>query len=720
MAAAKRHPRKVRRRVPTVLQLEVTECGAASLAMVLAYHGRVVPLEELRVACGVSRDGAKASAILNAGSRYGLKIRGLRREPRHLKSLCFPLIAHWNFAHFVVVEGFDSRGWYINDPGYGARFCSPEEFSRAFTGVVLEATPTEDFIKGGERAQLLPRVVAAAGSRRGLLAAMLLLSLLLVIPTLIFPQALEAFGQNLAGAGGLATTPTLVVLGFAILIQAAVLSLQAVVAVRVTSKVSVRLSSAMVLRMLRLPIAFHAQRGAALMAQRAGITDQLNASIAAVTITGVTSVIVATASILVLFLVDWLSGLLAAAAGALMMVLLVWASRRTMDASQRLLRDNMELGSIITSSLHQIESVKASGAEVAVVRRGSAAQFSFLGSMQRFNVGTLTLSIWPGLIGSMGALLIACVATFQVRSGDLEVGGFLAIQALMGTILGSLTALALAVEEISRLPSYLDQVEDITNAPEDPGLAIRAPGDYPGSISGLLELTDVTFGYSSASEPTIQSFALTVLPGQRIALVGRSGCGKSTVSRLLSGLYEPWSGTVTFDGLQRSEHAREVLNNSISLVDQNVSVFAGTLRDNVTLWDESIPDEDVLAALADARLDDLVTTRVGGLSTVLAEGGTDLSGGQRQRLEIARALVRNPAILIMDEATSALDPITELHIDRSIRQRGIAAVIIAHRLSTIMDSDEILCLDRGVVVERGTHAELLALGGHYADLVGAQ
>lgn len=710
---------KVRHRVPTVLQQEVTECGAASLGMVLAYFGKYVPLEELRVACGVSRDGAKASSIVKAGGLYGLKIKGYKREPEQLKDMQFPLIIHWNFAHFLVVEGYDSTRWYLNDPANGPRTCEVEEFDDSFTGIVLAPAKTDDFVPGGIRPGVFTQLLKAAGERQGVALAFTLIGLLLLVPTLIVPQILSTFGDQLATGDGLGAIPAATALLVAVAIQAVVLIIQGILAVRLTSKITVRLGASMVLRLLRLPIAFHAQRGASMLSQRANVAEQLSTAISSLTISAFTASLTALASAVVLLAFDWPSGLLAIFIGTVVILVLRSVMIRSRDEAMRVVRDSMDLGSVVISSLVQIESVKASGNETGMISRGTAAQNTFMRASQRMGERAVWLSTYPMLIGGVGSISIAALATYRVANGDLSFGSFLSVQALAAGIIGPLTVIAMSLEQSQTLRASLDQVDDILNTPEDGGFTREADADRPALIAGNVDITDVCFGYNASGDPLIKDFNLSIQSGQRIALVGPSGCGKSTVSRLVTGLYEPWAGKVAFDGINRNEHAREALIDSISLVDQEISIFAGTIRDNVTLWDSSIPDSDVLEALTDAQLLDELARRPGGLDSELSEAGADLSGGQRQRLEIARALVRNPSIIVMDEATSALDPITELKIDQAIRRRGATTIVIAHRLSTIRDSDEILCLSGGVVVERGTHEDLMARQGAYAALVGS-
>lgn len=717
--AAVRPAKRLRRRVPTMLQMEVTECGAASLGMVLGSYGSFHPIEELRITCGVSRDGATAKSIVQAARTFGMKTRAMKREPDQLKDMQFPLIVHWRFYHFLVVEGYFEGGWYLNDPAHGPRSCDDAEFDECFTGIALEITPGESFTPHGRRPGVAGRLVRAAGSVRALIIFAALLALLLLVPTILVPAVVRLFGNGLAGSAGVATSAAVLGLVVAVGMQALLLWLQGSMSVRLATKISTRLGATMVHRLLRLPAAFHAQRGASSLAQRAVLADQLSTAVSAVTVTATAGLLTAIVGCLVLLVVDWASGVVAAAIAVTTVLTLRRTLLRSRDEASRVIRETVEVGAIISSSLGQIEPIKASGTEDGIIARGLAAEARLLDAQQRIGVRSLALTVIPSVLTSSGLILIAGVAAYRVQQGLTSPGAFLAVLALAAVVIAPLSQVVVALDQAQTLRASLDQVDDVVESDEDPELVREPEGDVPATLAGDLRLVDVTFGYSPIGEPTIRALDLHIAPGRRVALVGPSGCGKSTVSRLVTGLYRPQSGEVLIDGRPRSEHARAVLTDRIALVDQDVTVFAGTIRDNVTLWDRSIPDRDVLAALRDAQLDDVVSSRPGGLDATLTEGGADLSGGQRQRLEIARALARNPVILVMDEATSSLDPLTEQAIDIAVRRRGIACLVIAHRLSTIRDSDEIVVLAHGVVVERGTHAELMAQAGAYAHLVGS-
>lgn len=710
--------RRLRERVPTFLQMEATECGAACLGMVMARYGRFQPLEELRITCGVARDGATARGIVQAARSYGMKTRAFTRDPDTLKDLQFPIVVHWRFAHFLVVEGWHPGGWYLNDPASGPRRCTDSEFDESFTGVAIELVPGDAFVAQGRRPGVIGRLIAAAGHVRPFLAVSALLGLLLLIPTLLVPSIVRLFGNGLAGEPSIEIGEAAAGLLVAVALQFGLLWLQGSLSVRLASKVSIRLNASMLHRLLRLPMAYHAQRGANSLAQRAFLAGALSTSVSAIAITALTGVLTSFVACLVLLAQDWWCGVLALAIGVATAASLRQAMVRSRDVAAQVVHEFIAVGAVMSSSLSQIEAMKSAGLEDGVIARGFAAENRLLAAQQRIGERSLGLMLIPSVLSGTGTLLIAALAVWQVNQGSLAPGSFLAVLALASFVIAPLGQVAVALEQAQTLRATLDQVDDVMGAAEDPGVRPIAPG--PVITAGDVRMEAVTFGYNPVGVPLITDFSLHLEPGKRVALVGPSGCGKSTISRLVTGLYSPWSGQILIDGHPRAEIPREVLTDRIALVDQDVTVFSGTIRDNVTLWDPTLSDHDVLAALADAELADLVSSRSGGLDALIAEDGADLSGGQRQRIEIARALVRNPAIIVMDEATSSLDPITELAIDEAIRRRGSSCIVIAHRLSTIRDSDEILMLNDGAVVERGTHDSLMALGGEYARLVVTQ
>ena len=720
---------RTRVKVPGVLQTEDAESGAACLGMVLAHFGRFVPLDQLRIATGVSRDGAAAANIIAGAESLGLVANQLMCEPEDLRDLPdrLPVILHWRFTRFVVLEGWDRGGWWINDPATGDFRIDDQTFDVAFTGLVITLAPGPDFVAGGKRAPLIGRLARSAGPIGRTIAASIAVAALLLVPMMLVPQLLQQYGNELSGLLGIAALGTVFGLTIALVAQTLLLSVQGILGTRLTAKISIRVQAGVVQRLLDLPASFHAQRGAAVIAQKALLIDYLSQGVAQLTIATSTGLLTAMVAEVILLIIDPLTGVV-----ALMVVLLIaLRMHRTIRAwreiSASLVQAIVQAGIVSVTSLSQIDSIKAAGSEDGIISRGIAAQNRLMSAEQAAGRQQLNLNLATTMMRGIGFLVIVGVAMAQIASGRLDPGVLLAVLALSGVLLGPVGGLVIALTNAQVLRASLDQVDDILAAdtesewltadPEGASNLAAAAAPAPVAITGALALRDVSFGYSPLGAPVVREITLDVAPGHRVALVGPSGCGKSTISRLVAGLYQPWSGSVLIDGRPRREHAPQVLGDAVAMVSQDVMIFAASIRDNITLWDAGIPEVDVLRAVADAQLADVVTDRPGGLDALLTEGGWDLSGGQRQRIEIARALARQPSLLVLDEATSALDPTTEQLIDAAIRRRGITVLVIAHRLSTVRDSEEILVLDQGIIVERGTHAELLANDGVYTQLV---
>ncbi len=709
-------------RTPTVLQMEAVECGAAALAMVLGYHGRIVPLEELRLACGVSRDGSKASSMLKAARHYGLLAKGFRKEPNDLKELPLPMVVHWNFNHFLVVDGFGDGRVFLNDPATGPRQVPDEVFDEAFTGVVLAFERGDAFAAGGER----PSMLAALGRRvtgSGIaLAYMVLAGFALLIPGTITPTFNRIFVDSILLKGLTHwMTPLLWVMGMVALVMLLLVWLQQRYLLRFETKLALDSSAKFFWHVLRLPVEFFAQRYAGEIGNRVELNDRIARLLSGELATTLLGMMVIAFYAVLMVQYDTVLATIAVGTAVLNMVALRYVSRRRTDLNQRLLQDRGKAMGTAMGGLQTIETLKATGSESDFFARWSGQQAKVVNAHQRLQLTTELLGAVPPLLLTLDTALILGVGGLRVMDGQLSMGMLVAFQSLVLLFLSPVNRLVTIGGALQEVRGDMARLDDVLRARTDPAAEVEdgfeLAADAPAKLSGALELRGVSFGYSRLEPPLIEGLDLVLSPGRRVALVGSSGCGKSTVAKLVSGLYEPWAGEILFDGQPRERIPRSVLTNSLGVVDQEIFMFEGSVRDNISLWDATLSEAEIVRVGRDACIHDEITSRPGGYASRVAESGGNFSGGQRQRLEIARAMAGDPSILVLDEATSALDPATEQAIGDSIRARGCTCLIVAHRLSTIRDCDEIIVLDRGKVVERGTHDELCARGGRYRELI---
>ncbi|MEU9000770.1 NHLP family bacteriocin export ABC transporter peptidase/permease/ATPase subunit [Streptomyces sp. NPDC048551] len=705
-----------------MLQMEAVECGAAALAMVLGHHGRFVPLEELRIACGVSRDGSRAANLLRAARGYGLQAKGMQMDLAALARVRPAAILFWEFNHYVVYDGMGRRlgrrGVYVNDPARGRRFVPMDEFDTSFTGVVLTFEPGTGFHRSGRKPGVLRALPARLRGTSASMLAAVLCSLLLVAVGATVPALSRTYidmfliGEQTSLLGVLFAS-----MAVALVLTAVLTSLQQANLLR-GRIISSTLGSARFLRhLLRLPVTFFSQRNPADLVQRLQSNDAVAETLARdLTAAGVDAVVVVLYAVL-LWTYDPGLTLVGVAMALLNVVALRIVIRLRATGTQKLRAENARLTNTSYSGLQLIETMKATGGENGFFRRWAAQHAVTLDVQQRLGVPSAWLAIVAPTLAALNSALILMIGGLRAVEGHLSVGLLVAFQALVTSFTAPLTRLGGVAGRIQDFAADVARLKDVENFPVDPLYSRREPPAATRRLKGHVELEHVTFGYNPLDAPLLKGFSLTVGPGRQVALVGGSGSGKSTVSRLMSGLHTPWEGAIRIDGMRLADIPRGALAASVSFVDQDVFLFEGTVRDNVALWDPSLPDEAVVAALRDAAVYDEVARRAGGIHSRVEQDGRNFSGGQRQRLEIARALVRRPSVLVLDEVTSALDAATERLVMEGLRRRGCACVVIAHRLSTVRDSDEIVVLDRGTVVERGRHEELLARQGAYAALV---
>ena len=709
-----------RSRVPTFLQLEAAECGAASLGMVLAHHGRFLPLEELRRLCGVSRDGSKASSLVRAGRALGLEARGLKAEPHHLAELPLPAVAFVNFNHFLVVEHSDGKHVWVNDPASGRRRETIEEFSEGFSGVLLTFVPGAEFVRGDERRSVLASVGTRFAGLERPLWFIVLIGIALVVPGLLLPAFSRLFvdfvlvrsldGWLLPLAAGMAATA---------LARFALLELQLHALVRVRTAMMLDSGGKLMGALLRLPVAFFEQRFAGEVADRVRLNESLVELLTGKLAQAAASLVTTLFFLVALFFYNWaltIPVLLLALGNAAILAL---SGRVLSERFRKLSIDRGKLAGARIAGLKDIETFKASGAEDMLFARWTGLATSAQNSQQQANALNAWLTPLPGLLGALITATILVLGGYSVMNGAMSLGELVAYQSLAASFVGPVVALAGFGSEIQQLRSYTERLDDILATEPDPRFATAAP-DMPDRLPrGGIALAGVSFGYAPLDPPLVDRLSMEIPPGSRIALVGPSGSGKSTLGKLVGGLILPGEGAVLFDGRPLLEWPGPVLASRLAFVRQEVVLFEGTVRENLLLWDATVPEAAMIAAAKDAEIHHVIAARPGGYDAVVAEGGNNFSGGERQRMEIARALATNPVAIILDEATSALDPVCEQRVMDAIRRRGITALIIAHRLSAVRDCDRIYLLDRGRVAEAGSHAELLGNDGLYARLLEA-
>ncbi|KJS11500.1 MAG: ABC transporter [Peptococcaceae bacterium BRH_c8a] len=717
----KRKP-KQRNKVPTVLQMEAVECGAASLAMILAYWGRYVPLEELRLACGVTRDGSKASNMMKAARKYGLEAKGYRKEPDAVKEMPLPIIIHWNFNHFLVLEGFQNGKVFLNDPVVGPKTVSEEEFDQSFTGVVLAFKPGPDFMPGGEKPSIINALKKRLQGSEMALTYVILVGVAMVIPGLLIPVFSKIFVDDVLLANKQTwLVPLLLGMGLTGLLRGMLTWIQKYYLLRLQTKIALTTSGQFMWHVLRLPVAFFSQRSAGDISSRMQSNDKVAALLSGQLATNVLNLVMIVFYFVLMVQYSLLLSLVGAVVAVINIFYLRYVSEKRVDLNRMLQQDRGKIIGAAMGGLQVIETLKATGSESDFFAKWSGYQAKALNAEQQIGVTNHYLSAIPVFLSAITNVVVLVMGGFIILNGDMTIGGLVAFQSLMASFMMPVLGLVGLGGQLQEIEADMNRLDDVLKYPVDQQTRVNIDEDCPAEahkkLVGYVELQNVSFGYSPMDPPLIESFNLLLKPGQRVALVGGSGSGKSTVAKMIAGLYKQWSGEILFDGQTRQNIPRMVMTSSLAMVDQDISMFQGTIRDNITLWDETISELDIVRAAKDACIHDDITSRPGGYDSMLDEGGSNFSGGQRQRLEIARALAGNPSILVMDEATSALDPLTEKLVDESIRRRGCTCVIVAHRLSTIRDCDEIIVLAKGKIIQRGSHEELMRTGGYYAELI---
>lgn len=711
--------RRRRLRTPTLLQMESAECGAAALGIVLAHYGRWLTLEELRQDCNVSRDGSSAAAIVRAARLHGLVVDAQRMEPAHLRRRAGPAIIHWAMNHFVVLEGFGRGVVFLNDPATGPRTVTDEEFDRNFTGIVLGLKPGPDFTRAGAPPSLRRALGRRMQGSRSALLFTLGLSLVLIVPGLLVPVFTQIFiDQILVNRFASWLTPLLIGMGICALVQGLLTWLQREVLLRFETRVALTGALQFVWHVMRLPLGYFAQRHPGDVSSRVMLNDRV-AQLAAGDIGHVLfGLVTAGAYLIAMLLYAPRLALVVVGFAMLSLLTLSWLSRALADDNRRLLGATTMQAGLAKQGLQMIEAYKANGAEDTLRSRLVSINARVLNLRQTLGARQAHLSALPRMVSIAAGGMVLVIGGEMVMSGALTLGMLVAFQALMAGFMSPIGQLVQFGGKIQDSQAYLQMLDDTLRHPQAPEFTQAAmPGKPTTRVIGSIEVRHLAFSYAPGTAALLDDISLHIPAGHRVGIVGPSGSGKSTLASLLAGLYTPTQGEILIDGTPLSQLPRESFRNALAYVDQRSAIFQGSIRDNISLWDTSLPDDRLVAAARQALIHDTILARPGGYGATVAEGGTDLSGGQRARLEVARALVRDPRILILDEATAALDSATEAELVANLRANGATTIIIGHRLSSVRDCDEVIVMQAGRIVQRGAPDVLLDQAGAFRDLM---
>ena len=716
---------KIQRRwvqTPTRLQMESTECGAAALGIILQHYGRYVPLTQLRERCGVSRDGSDAANLILAAKSYGLKGRGFKKGIKALRKITPPAILFWEFNHFLVFEGFIGDKIALNDPALGPRKVSQSEFETSYTGIVLTLTPSEEFVRGGQAPSVWPIVWRRLFTEPGGALFILLSGLMLILPQLVMPIFAQIYIDEVIGNGMENwLKPMLWAMALTISLQALLQSLQLLGTRTLERRLTRRFAVNFEHQMLALPERFYSQRYASDIASRMTANASIAEFIGSRLIPMATSVVLLIFYLILTMLYSPWLGLLVILTTGINAAVVITSLRIQKDANLTLQKDGAKAGAVTVAAISHIETVKAAALEQDVFRRFAGYQSRLLNTFQQLQLRNARIRVIPNALNTINEVAIFIVGFFLVIQGELTLGMLLAAQTIALSLKTQVDSVISFVQQQPTFEAEVLRLEDVLEQERDPLLGNEessAPMTSYSRLSGEIVLKNVSFGFVAIKDPLISNLSLTIHPGQRIALVGGSGSGKSTLAKLIAGLHQPTDGAILFDGSTLVDTPRAVSTTSLAMVQQDIQIYGCSVRENLALWNPSISTSDLQRACRDAEIHDVIQGLPNGMESILSEGGKNLSGGQRQRLELARALARDPSILVMDEATSALDAETERKVIENLSHRGCTQVIVAHRLSTIRDADLILVMDQGQVVQQGRHDSMIAdPDGPYAQLL---
>ena len=705
--------------VPIIMQLEALECGAASLSMVMAYYGKWVALEQVRVDCGVSRNGSNAKNICKAAAKYGFKTKGYAYNVKKLRERGkFPAIIHWGGGHFVVLDGFQGNKAVLNDPAKGLVKVDLETFDKVFTGIYIEITPDEGFEPGGKRKSIFSFAKKRLKGAAPLVAFFAITTIVFYLFTIVNPVLNQVFVDSLLGGNNPDwLLPFIFIFGGIGLLQIIVTAVQSLYQYKIRGKLDLIGSTTYMWKILRMPIDFFSQRMVGDLQQR----QNENASIAE-TLVNVFAPLLFNTIMLIVYLVvminkSWILTLIGVATVLINIFVSQYISKVRVNISRVQARDNARLGAMTSKGIEMIETIKSNGAESSYFSSWQEAADSVYTQNLKMAKTNQFLGLIPAFVSMLANYSVLILGVYLTISGNFTFGSILAFQGLLSSFMSPAMTIISSGQTLQEMRTSMERVDDVMEYPLDPNVTREIQTEHITKIKGNLILKDLTFGYSRLDRPVLTNFNLEIKRGQKVAIVGSTGSGKSTISKLISGLYAPWSGEIIYDGKRIEEIDHEIFTSSIAVVDQDITLYEDTIMNNLKMWDQSITDYEVIMACNDAQIHKTIAARQGGYNAPVLEGGKNFSGGEKQRMEIARSLAMDPSIIILDEATSALDAKTEFDVVKAIKERGITTIVIAHRLSTIRDADLIVVLDHGHIVEQGNHDQLMANKGAYYDLV---
>ena len=709
----------VAQKVPVVIQLEALECGAACLTMILAYYEKWIPLEQVRSDCGVSRDGSKAGKILKAARNYGFEAKGFKYDVEDLKKQAtFPCILFWNNNHFVVLDGFKGNYAIINDPARGKTRYTIEAFEKNYSGIYLELNPSEVFKPEGKPKSVIAFAKKRLKGTKTMVLFTLITTIIASLLSIIGPGFSRIFiDRLLTHQNPEWFVPFIIGISGVTIINIIIQIINQLYNLKLNGKLAVVGNTTYMWKVLKLPMDFFSQRMTGDIIGR----QSSNASVASTFINTFTPLILkagmAIFYLIVMFRYNVMLSIIGISSLFVDVIVTRILTKKRVDLSRVGTRDSSMLASTTASGIQMIETIKASGAENGFFRKWAGYQANVNNNEIQMSKLSLFWGIIPSSISMIVNVTITSFGLYLCMKGEFTIGMIMAFQGYLSSFMGPVNQIVSAGNSLLEMRTQMERIEDVIEYPDDDILKESKQDIEYRKLSGEVELKNVSFGYSKLEEPLIEDFNLKLKPGSTVALVGPSGCGKSTIAKLVSGLYKQWNGEILFDGKPLSEIDKNIFRSSLAVVDQDITLFEDTIANNIKMWDDSIENFEVIMAARDSGMHDEINARDGGYNYKLIENGKDFSGGQRQRLEIARVLAQDPTIVILDEATSALDAKTEYEVTKAIKDRGVTCIIVAHRLSTIRDCDEIIVLDNGKVVERGTHNELYRLGGAYTALV---